>query len=596
MLAQLRRAAVTAVKPRVSDDVWTALRRLEPSRRERERRLKRQARQERAEALARQLAALPRPLRLLVSDLDALLKPRPGSRVALLSDETSTALADVVALRYPRARLTAVPALDDEPLRHARLAATGPYDLIIDAAVDRPAPAELYRSVLFHLRPGGSLAFAGFRAGSPSPAGIWPLVTRLVTLRDPAAAPPPRDADEKALARATGRVVVGEGHLVVRNATASLAKLREAEIGPLLEITGDRLGTVLGRIPAEQFLPRSTIRDHAATSEVRQRTAIDVPALSLREYNDVVCAPPQLVVKDNLLLPETYRHHLHPRLRNRGTTEVAPRFAQVTRDLRNPERLPGAYFHFDSEWPGHYGHLLTEQTSRLWGWKAAKARHPDLKLLLGRRPGATGAQPFERAVVESVGVPTEDIVVFDRPVRVDRLLAATPMFSYPQYVSPRIATIWRLVGATVEGDTGGAETPRRSFCGREMVSRSCRNSAEVERAFADSGFDIVFPAHLPFAQQVAMFRNADVVAGYAGSALFTLCFCAAPKRVLMLSSESYRANNEYLIAAVLGHDMDVFWSVAESPSMNAGYTFDFRREGRLLREVLADLPRAVRSR
>jgi hypothetical protein len=37
----------------------------------------------------------------------------------------------------------------------------------------------------------------------------------------------------------------------------------------------------------------------------------------------------QVVVKDNLLLPETYRHFLYPRLVNHVTTEIAPRFAQV---------------------------------------------------------------------------------------------------------------------------------------------------------------------------------------------------------------------------------------------------------------------------
>jgi hypothetical protein len=86
-----------------------------------------------------------------------------------------------------------------------------------------------------------------------------------------------------------------------------------------------------------------------------------------------------------------------------------------------------------------------------------------------------------------------------------------------------------------------------------------------------------------------MFQNAEVVAGYAGSALFTLTFCAQPKRVLMISPESYTANNEYLIAAVLGHEFDVFWSVPDSGSLLSSYTFDFDREGRHLDRVLAEL-------
>ena len=322
---------------------------------------------------------------------------------------------------------------------------------------------------------------------------------------------------------------------------------------------------------------------------MREQAPIEAPALSIREYRDVICSPAQVVVKGNLLLPETYRHHLQPRLVNRATTEIAPRFAQVNRDLRNAEPLAGSYFHLDSEWPGHFGHMLSEQVSRLWGWEAAKARHPDLKVLLGRRPGHSRALPFERAILESFGIPEIDVVLLDKPVRVERLVAATPMFSMPHYVSPRIAATWDVIGHGVAPQAKDSATPLRFFCGRERKTRRCHNEADVERIFAEAGFEIVFPEHLPFATQVAMFQRADVVAGYAGSALFTLSLCPQPKRVLMLSSESYRANNEYLIAAVLGHELDVFWSRADSPSQLSAFTFDFQREGRHLERVLAEL-------
>lgn len=78
--------------------------------------------------------------------------------------------------------------------------------------------------------------------------------------------------------------------------------------------------------------------------------------------------------------PETYRHHLQPRLVNRVTTELGPRFAQVKQDLRDAERLAGPYFHFDSEWPGH-----------------------------------DRALPFERAILATFGVAESDITLIDKP-------------------------------------------------------------------------------------------------------------------------------------------------------------------------------------
>jgi capsular polysaccharide biosynthesis protein len=534
--------------------------------------------------------------RELLGDLDALLAKKPRSKVAILAKPAAGPVADLVRSCYPRAAVIEVAGDADESTLHTELAASGPYDLILDAVRRRADPAGLYRSTLFHLRRGGHLVIAGFRPDTPQRQELWALITRLVALRDPGSQLAAGDGDEVALAEATGRVVVGKRHLMVKNLTTSLAKLREAEIRPVLESAGERVGTVLGGIEAESFSPRSTVRDHAQQTRVRPQAAIEVPALSLREYNDVVCSPGQVVVKDNLLLPETYRHHLQPRLVNHHTAEVAPRFARVDRDLKNAERLAGSYFHFASEWPGHFGHVLTEQLSRLWGWAAAKERHPDLRVLVGRRPRHDRALPFERAILASFGIPESDIVLFDKPVRVERLVAATPMFSMPHYVSPRIAPIWDTVGRAVgpQAEHEGP-LPRRFFCGRERATRRCHNEVDVERRFVEAGFEVVFPEHLPFASQVAMFQNAEVVAGYAGSALFTLTFCAQPKRVLMISPESYTANNEYLIAAVLGHEFDVFWSAADSDSLLSSYSFDFDREGRHLDRVLTELDSADSS-
>jgi capsular polysaccharide biosynthesis protein len=533
--------------------------------------------------------ALPKPLRQLLPELDPLLRRKLRPKVAILAGEEMEVIEDLIRQCYPKARITVLPANCEDSALHVRLAVHGPYDAIVDTAVGRLNPAKLYRDVFFHLRRGGQLALAAPGTARSEPQSLWPFMTRLIELKDAQGGLSTRNPDEAALSHATSRVVLTENYLLAKNATSSLAKLRESEIAHVLEATGDRIGKVLCVLERGTFQPTSLIRDHRRETTIRHQDPIEVPNLALREYYDVLCLTGQVVVKDNMLLPETYRHYLYPRLVNHVTTEIAPHFAQVRPDKRKPTQLAGSYFHFDSEWPGHYGHVLTEQMSRLWGWEAAKSRHPDLKVLLGRRPGATGVQPFEQTILEAVGVPSSDIVLVDGPVRVERLLAATPMFSMPQYVSPRIAPTWNIVGLTAGAQADSPLLPKRFFCGRNKKTRLCHNSEAVEQVFAESGFKILYPEDLPFSSQVALFQQADVVAGYAGSALFTLCFCAKPKRVLMVSHESYKSNNEYLIAAVLGHEMDVFWSAADGRGPESHYYFDFEREGHCLREVLSNL-------
>ena len=45
--------------------------------------------------------------------------------------------------------------------------------------------------------------------------------------------------------------------------------------------------------------------------------------------------------------------------------------------------------------------------------------------------------------------------------------------------------------------------------------------------------------------------------------LFNLLLGETPKRVLMVCSESYTAENERMIAALMGHEIDVAYSVAD---------------------------------
>jgi len=112
------------------------------------------------------------------------------------------------------------------------------------------------------------------------------------------------------------------------------------------------------------------------------------------------------------------------------------------------------------------------------------------------------------------------------------------------------------------------------------------------------GFGVIYPEDFPLPEQAAIFRHAEVVAGYAGSALFTLAFCETPKRVIMISSEAYRARNEYMIASVLGHELNILWCRPDGPraanetmrpSHFIAFTFDFAREGQYLEELLASL-------
>ncbi len=112
-----------------------------------------------------------------------------------------------------------------------------------------------------------------------------------------------------------------------------------------------------------------------------------------------------------------------------------------------------------------------------------------------------------------------------------------------------------------------------------------------------AGFTVVYPEELPLPDQVEMVRRAEVVAGFAGSGMFQIAFAGSPKHVILVSSDSYVATNEYMISSVVGHRLDVVMCRADiAPAeefsnkwYHSAFTFDPDREGRFLAGVVAEL-------
>ncbi len=441
---------------------------------------------------------------------------------------------------------------------HARLAGAGPFDEIEDPGGGDPGLR--FRTAFLHLRDGGV-----YRTG----AEVTPDIADLSEWVEG----------------------VGDGSIVRRG--NGLAKLREAEVDLALEQDPSR-GRVLATKPGVRFESACVLRTSRPKSSRRTPPAYDVPALAVREYADVVCRPKSVVEQRGLLLPDTYRHHLAKRLKHMSLRDVTDRFA-VAPEAGEEEPLAGSYFHLDNEHRGFFGHALTEQVSRLWGWDLAREADPDVRVLVSLNRGREVAD-WELTLLEAAGVPRTKVVVTEGPVRVERLLSATPMFSMPKYVHPDITQTWDRIGGALRADAQARTYPARIFCSRRHEKRACLNRAEVERFFAEQGFEIVFPEEHPLPDQVEMFHQAEVVAGFAGSAMFTTMFSDRPKHVVLVSPDTYRPSNEYMIGSVRGHRLDI--AVGTTPAelppgtdedrpLSWPFTVDLAVEGDWIRQALS---------
>ncbi|WP_182525557.1 glycosyltransferase family 61 protein [Nocardioides dongkuii] len=523
-----------------------------------------------------------------LAGLVASLRGRDDADVALLGP-ADPALVEAVRAASVRARVTVI---DEEGgKRHVRMAALGPFDVVLDCDVPDERRRR-FETAFFHLRPGAAYVVPdGARELGPQRGPLGELL-------DPAAGVPDGTRRERARTRQLREVVarhvthraVGDHLVLAHDVPDVLVKMREPEFNAYLQ-QADTPHRVLERIPAETPPAAPAGSEGPVPRRPPMQRPITRAALSLRSYRDVVVAPRQVLVSGRVLLPDTYRHNQWPVLVHTQLEELAPRFARRRVPLpADPPRLSGTYLHLDNEFRGHFGHLLTESLSRAWSWPEAVRIDPDVRVLVGSTSKRPRPLPYELELYEACGIPRDRIDVIDGPVRVERLISGSPMFSHPQFVHPRIAETWREVGDRLAAGAEDRAWPRRFFVSRRSDKRACRNGPEVEALFAERGFEVVYPEDYSLGEQVRLFRAAEAIAGYAGSGLFQIAFVTEPTRVIMIGADTYSPRNEYLMAAVHGHRIDAVICRSEGGGVQTSYSYDEEREGPYLRGLLDELP------
>jgi capsular polysaccharide biosynthesis protein len=526
-------------------------------------------------------------------------------RVTVLTTAPARAWPDQLARTVPRQ----VRDLDDLAREVARI---GALDVLVDLLPSDhlPSPAvdriELFKRLFRLLPPGGiyvvdrGVELRGSRGpGTPEWRGL-------------VAGPPPdkprsRGAVIKTdVARSIRSMQVSRHLVAVRKRGRHVLALRQhdgldrflREREPGLSLT-----TILEK-PAGVYVPRARMYEYGAVPPNRWPERIRHPAAEVRHYQgDVLAARNMLLVAGSTVLPDSFRW---PTAENMGQ----PRLQAVTPELARfwPRRVPGPkrrldgdYYHLDALFSGHFGHVTSETTSRLWGWDAAKREIPDLKAFFHVRHRPRSVPPLEQRLFTAYGIPASDIVGILEPVTVSSLVGATPLWQDepPFYAHPDIVETWQRLSTGLLDGAAPAEHERIFVSrGPTVGKRRCRNSRSVERFFAERGFHVLYPEQLDLAEQAALFAGARVVAGLAGSGMFNLMHTRRLETTIVLGHNGYTARNEHLYTSVLGGDLHYFWSPGDVPpppsggrtmtSFHSTWAFDFANLG-------ADLERVLRS-
>ena len=400
------------------------------------------------------------------------------------------------------------------------------------------------------------------------------------------------------LGRSLGAVADLPGGWIIAKRLSHQWMIREHRANRLLEARfGSTWGEVVATKPATTHVSRARGFTHGEGLRAL-RPEFAVPDRWLRRYRGVTCYARKRVRLGDYWLPDTFRNPKMRVLSHRLLHSASPTMARAAGEQEEPSRtLDGPFFYLDSEYFSHFGHVLTDVVSNTWGWQLAKERAPELRPLLTLRPDQTTIPGFQRQIFAALEI-DPDTVEYVRPgagVRVEELYGCTPDWAMPRYCAPELSDVWQRIRAGCMNHEL-TQTPELIFIARRpRAIRTCLNAEEVEDFFARLGFTILYPEDLPFGDQIATFANARVIAGFAGSGMFSTMF-APDATVLVLTGDSYTALNEYLIKSLVGGDIHYFWSPALLRHPAGGWTweafrsnfvFDLERFGPEIAEVVS---------
>lgn len=489
---------------------------------------------------------------------------------------------------------------------HHVMSSMSSLQLIIENGTNfKSLKRDRFRELIFHLDDKGLYACEDLHTAymeqfmDDTDEDVWSLISRIMHYKmDTKRKVPSSEKDDKALANAIGSITSYGKLLFVSKSGSHAYKLREYETNVVLESRyGDSWGRVIETRPSESLSTDALATVNRTKLAKRFSSPIQAPELHLREYKNVAYARGQVLFKGDLILPDTFRHPLQRRLYNRFLQDDSHHHVKIRSGSHSTEWLNGHFFYLDTEYPSYYGHVTTEIISRLWAWEEAKRLYPDLKALVTPKEGMEDIPGYERAILGAYGISEGDIMCIDKPVNVESVLAATPMFANPKYVNPQVKAIWTTIRDNLRNDVEGR--PSHVFVNRPHgLARECRNGDAVVNLFRRYGYEVVNPETMPLGDQVDTFAKAKVVAGFGGSGMLNSIFSDGPGTKIVIAPNTYNAANEYLISAVNGDRIHYFYGESEIqhppkswtwPAYRSPFTFDLETDGKNLTGLLEQL-------
>ena len=181
----------------------------------------------------------------------------------------------------------------------------------------------------------------------------------------------------------------------------------------------------------------------------------------------------------------------------------------------------------------HYGHFLMETVSTFWAIPYLQEQ----RLLFHPFLFGASTKPWMKPFFASNGISSNMIQVIDGDLFVGHLLVPDRSYGVNTFLHVRQAEVYRAMKSMIAQAAVPGGVERRVFVSRSRLSKNVRgvsNAAEFDQAMKLSGFAVIFPETMTIEEQVKVYASADILCGFAGSALHNCVFMESGSHLIEL--------------------------------------------------------------
>lgn len=239
------------------------------------------------------------------------------------------------------------------------------------------------------------------------------------------------------------------------------------------------------------------------------------------------------------------------------------------------EAAPDAEYIYVGPLVLHYGHFITDSLSRFWPLAYREGPRPKLLCHPLADRATLEQHAFLAAMLAGLDMTLDDLVTFDRPVRIRRVTVPDLSFHERADAHAVFGRLCRMIGQRHWQAEDVDRTDRPVYLSKARLGAGISQLANEQRvadALDRRGVEIVFPETLSFGEQVRLLAQRRMILGLTGSALHTTAFSAPARRIIALNWAYHLNANFAIFDALNGNQAYYYWANGTTYDETAGFS------------------------